>query len=277
MQPLPGGFLSWSPPISTLGAPVAVEKAGAGGFDVLEWAAAYAYPSDPPDGRWLRANMVSTVDGAAVSPDGVTRAISSTTDRELMAVLRALADVILVGASTAVREGYGPDQVRGEHAHLRAAAGLGPGVPIAVVSNRLDLDLDSPLFAAGSVPTILLTTSEAPSDRLLAARMRRPRIDVAVVGESVVDPAAAVAALVERGHRRMLCEGGPRWLTSLVAAGLLDELCLTVSPLLLGGEAFRVLGPAPLGEGVRVRLGQVNSDGANLFLRYLIGNRPARR
>lgn len=210
-----------------------------------------------------------------MSPNGVTRAISSATDRELMGVLRALADVILVGASTAVREGYGPDQVRGEHAHLRAAAGLGPGVPIAIVSNRLDLDLDSPLFAAGSVPTILLTTAAAPPDRLAAARMRGPRIDVAVVGESVVDPGAAVAALVERGHRRMLCEGGPRWLTSLVAAGLLDELCLTVSPLLLGGEAIRVLGPDPLGDGVRMRVGRVISDGADLFLRYSVGSRPA--
>lgn len=260
MQP----YLMWAPPSSP---PASI--------DVAEWAAAYAYPTDPPGGRWLRANMVSTADGAAVAPDGLTRAISSDTDRDLLALLRALSDVVLVGASTAVKENYGPERIRPEYAHLRAAAGQGPVPVLAVVSNHLDIDLDATLFSAAKVPTILLTTAQAPPDRLREARNRAPAIDVAIVGESAVDPAQALAALTERGHRRMLCEGGPRWLSALAEAGVLDELCLTVSPVLLGGDAFRVLRDAALGEGLALDLGHVCSDGANLFLRYLVGGRRA--
>ena len=209
-------------------------------LDVAELAAAYAYPVDPPGGWWLRANMVSTVDGAAVAPEGVTRGISSDHDRDILALLRALADVIVVGAGTAHKEGYGPEKVRKVHAPLRAAAGQPPAAPIAVTSAKLDLDLDGPLFriADPSARTILLTTQAAPADRLRAAR---EVADVAVVGTDAVDLVAAVAALTERGHRRILCEGGPHLLRNIFAAGVLDELCLTISGTVLGGDAFRIL------------------------------------
>jgi riboflavin biosynthesis pyrimidine reductase len=263
MQP----YLMWTPG-SLSGTSTGDVQGASPAPTVAQWAAAYAYPDDLPDGWWLRGNMVATVDGAAVGPDGVTRAISSDEDRELLALLRALSDVILVGASTAMAEGYGPERVNPEYAHLRAAAGQAPIPAIAVVSNRLDLDLDSPLFAEAAAPTILLTVADAPSDQLRAARSKGSRLDVVIVGRTVVDPAMAVAALVERGHRRLLCEGGPRWLSALVEADLLDELCLTVSPRLLGGDAFRILRNASLGDGLAVRLGHVCSDGASLFLRY---------
>jgi riboflavin biosynthesis pyrimidine reductase len=238
--------------------------AAAAPLDLAGWVAAYAYPTDPPDGWWLRANMVASVDGAAVGPDGLTRKISSDTDRDLLALLRAMADVILVGASTAVAEKYGPDRVRPEHAPLRAAAGQSPTAQLAVVSNRLDIDPAGPLFATAQVPTVVLTAAQAPAERLRALRRVA---DVVVVGEQRVDPAAAVAALVERGHRKLLCEGGPRWLAALAGAGLLDELCLTLSPVLVGGPAMRILdspgtvGPMPM------RLVSVCCDDESLFLR----------
>jgi riboflavin biosynthesis pyrimidine reductase len=208
--------------------------------------------------------MVASLDGAAVAPDGLTRNISSDTDRDLLALLRAMADVILVGASTAVAEKYGPDRVRPEHAPLRVAAGQSSAAEMAVVSNRLDLDPAGPLFVAGTVRTVVLTAEQAPADRLRALRQVA---DVVVVGEQRVDPAAAVAALVERGHRKLLCEGGPRWLAALAGAGQLDELCLTVSPVLVGGPAMRILdspgsvGPTPM------RLVSVCCDDESLFLR----------
>jgi riboflavin biosynthesis pyrimidine reductase len=253
-------------------------------LDLDGWAATYAYPVDPPDGWWLRANMVSSLDGAAVAPDGRTRNLSSDTDRDLLALLRALCDVIMVGASTAVAEHYGPDSVRPEHARLRAAAGQSPVAAMAVVSNHLDLDLSGPLFVEAEVPTIVLTAAGAPADRLRAARQVA---DVSVVGDQRVDPVAAVAALVERGHRRLLCEGGPRWLGAVAAAGLLDELCLTVSPLVVGGLAMRILNTAtPVGP-LPLDLATVCCDDESLFLRSTrsgartpslghVGNRPAR-
>jgi riboflavin biosynthesis pyrimidine reductase len=242
-------------------------------LDVDGLAAAYAYPLDPPGGWWLRANMVSTVDGAAAAPDGVTRGISSDRDRDILALLRALADVILVGAGTAHKEGYGPEKVREAYRPLRAAAGQSPTPPIAVTTAKLDLDLDGPLFrvADPSARTILLTTEAAPPDRLRAAR---EVADVAIVGGNSVDPAAAVAALTERGHRRLLSEGGPHLLRNLVAAGVLDELCLTISGTALAGDTFRILNGPPLDDPPTLRLGHALSDGRDLFLRYV--REPAR-
>jgi riboflavin biosynthesis pyrimidine reductase len=234
-------------------------------MDLDDWADTYAYPGDPPDGWWLRANMVSTLGGAAVASDGLTRDISSDTDRALLGLLRALSDVIMVGASTAVAERYGPERAHPEHAHLRATAGQAPIAAMALVSRSLNLDLSAPLFTAAAVPTILLTVAEAPPDRLRAAR---EVADVALVGATAVDPALAVAALVERGHRRLLCEGGPRWLATITDAGLLDELCLTVSPLLLAGKAKRILDGPELAPPTQMHLASVCTDSENLFLRY---------
>ncbi|MGQ0844239.1 MAG: dihydrofolate reductase family protein [Sporichthyaceae bacterium] len=237
------------------------------GLDAAGRAAAYAYPADPPGGWWLRANMVSTLDGAAIAPDGLTRNISSANDRALMGTLRALSDVLIVGVGTAESEGYGPERPRSEYAALRAANGQAPAPVTAVTSAKLDLDLTGPLFAADVSPrTILLTTSSAPPDRLAAAR---EVADVAIVGDHTVDPAAAVAALVERGHSRLLCEGGPRLLASVLAAGVLDEMCLTLSATMLAGDAFRILAGPALPNPPRMTVGHVLSDGTDLYLRYL--------
>lgn len=241
--------------------------AAAGGvLDATGRAAAYAYPADPPGGWWLRANMIGTLDGAAVAADGLTRNISSDLDRSLMGVLRALSDVVIVGVGTAEKEGYGPERIRPEYAALRAAAGQSPAAVVAVTSAKLDLDLTGPLFRAAPARTILLTTAAAPADRLAAAA---EVADVAVVGEHTVDPAAAVAALVERGHRRLLCEGGPRLLASVLAAGVLDELCLTLSGTMLAGDAFRIVSGPALANPPRFTVAHVLSDATDLYLRYL--------
>jgi riboflavin biosynthesis pyrimidine reductase len=233
-------------------------------LDLATLAEAYAYP---PEGAWLRGNMVSTADGAAAAENGVTRGISSDADRDLLLLLRALSDVVVAGAGTVRAEGYGPVRIRPEHAALRAALGLAPVPPLAVVSGRLDLDLTRPLFTEAKVPTVVLTSAQAPPERLAAARAVA---DVVVAGESIVDPATARRVLVDRGHRRILCEGGPALLAQLVGAGQLDELCLTVSPVLTGGDAFRILRGAGLPGGVALSLGHVLVAGDELFLRYLV-------
>ena len=195
-------------------------------------AALYAYPAGL-DRAWVRANMIESADGAA-EVNGLSGGLSGPADRQVFGVLRALADVVLVGAGTARDEKYQPARVRPGWAGLRDGRPAAP--PIAVLTGGLDLDLAGPLLTgpAPDARTIVITGGMTPAGRRAAAAAHA---DVIVAGERQVDLAAAIAALAERGHRRILAEGGPRLLGQLAAAGLLDELCLTVSPVLTGGRA----------------------------------------
>ena len=157
--------------------------------------AAYAWPADRP---WLRVNMVSTADGAARSPDGVTHDISTDEDRAVFFRLRALADVVLVGAATVREENYKGVRVRQRYAAARAAAGQPPVPPLAIVSRSLSFDLTGPLFQDAG--TIVVTCDAADPDRL--ARLRQVA-DVLVHGDHDVDLRAAVADLHARGLRRI--------------------------------------------------------------------------
>ncbi|WP_157246007.1 pyrimidine reductase family protein [Nonomuraea typhae] len=212
---------------------------------------AYAYPEGQ---AWLRVNMVASADGAAWLK-GLSGGLSSKGDRRVFGVLRGLADVIMAGAATVRTEGYGP-------AKRRPSRQEPP--PIAVVTRRLDLDLGSPLFTEAEARTIVITCEAAPADRRAEAARRA---DVVVAGGDRVDMTLAVRALHERGLERILCEGGPRLNAQLAAAGLIDELCLTVSPLLVGGTAARILN----GEGAHVSLAlrHVLEEDGVLFNRYV--------
>lgn len=224
-------------------------------------AALYAYP----DGPWLRANMVSSADGAAMV-EGLTSGLSSLADRRLFALLRTLADVIVVGAATVRAEKYKP--VRQHELWPDLRPGRTPTPPIAVVTARLDLEPSSPVIdmAPPSARTIVITTAQAPADRRATLQ---ERADVIVAGQETVDLKAAVGALAERGHRRMLTEGGPRLLAQIAAAGLLDELCLTIGPLLAGPGADRILaGQQPAASAQPLTLAHVLEDNGFLFCRY---------
>jgi riboflavin biosynthesis pyrimidine reductase len=226
----------------------------------------YAYPAGL-DRAWVRANMIESADGAA-AVDGLSGGLSGPADRAVFGVLRALADVILVGAGTARAEKYRPARVRPEWAGLRAGRPAAP--PIAVLSGRLGLDLAGPLLTgpAPDARTIVLTSAAADPDLGTAVAAYA---DVIVAGQRQVDLAAAVAALAGRGHRRILAEGGPRLLGQLAAAGLLDELCVTVSPVLAGGPAGRIVHGPPGGAGrAELELAHLLADEDYLFCRYLV-------
>ncbi|MFD9499216.1 pyrimidine reductase family protein [Streptomyces sp. NPDC060035] len=229
-----------------------------------ELADAYAYPGN---GRpWLRANMVSTLDGAA-QHEGRSQGISSATDMRIFGTLRGLADVIVVGAETVRLEGYRPARARDAFAARRAAAGQGPAPAIAVVSGSLDLDFSLPLFVSPLVPTLVITGAAAPSDRIHAAR--DAGADVLIAGDgAAVEPAWAVAELAARGLTRQLTEGGPRLLGQFVAAGVLDELCLTVSPMLTAGDAQRIAGGPGVAVPERFSLTSLLEEAGFLFTRY---------
>ncbi|WP_353945362.1 pyrimidine reductase family protein [Streptomyces sp. HUAS MG91] len=227
---------------------------------------AYAYPPRAAGEPWLRANMVSTLDGAA-QHDGRSQPISNDTDMRIFGTLRGLADVVVVGAQTVRQEGYRPARAREAFAARRAAAGQGVAPSIAVISGGLDLDFTLPLFTEPLVPTYVITGSGAPAERIEAAR--RSGAEVLLAGDdSAVDPHRAVAALAERGHRRLLTEGGPRMLGQFVAGGVLDELCLTVSPMLTAGDAQRIAGGSALRVPERFELVSLLEEDGFLFTRY---------
>ncbi|MFE2276824.1 pyrimidine reductase family protein [Streptomyces sp. NPDC059454] len=249
------------------------ETAAPGGEEGREWslaelAAAYAYPEPGPGGRepWLRANMVSTLDGAA-QHDGRSQPISCPADMRIFGTLRALADVVVVGAQTVRQEGYRPARARAEFAAAREAAGQGPAPVIAVVTAGLDLDFSLPLFTSPLVPTLLLTGAGAAPDRVAAAERAGARVVTAGEG-AAVDPARAVRALADLGHTRLLTEGGPRLLGQLVAAEVLDELCLTVSPMLTAGDAQRIAGGPSVTLPRRFALKSMLEEDGFLFTRY---------
>lgn len=230
-----------------------------------ELAGVYAYP--PGDGVWLRANMVASVDGAA-SFQGRSQPLSSPADMRLFGVLRALADVVIVGAETVRLERYRPTRARDAFAARRAAAGQAPAPPVAVLSASLDLDFSLPLFTEPAVPTLLLTGARAAAERVAAARAAGVQVIVAGEGRGA-DPAAAVAALAERGHRRLLTEGGPSVLEGFARAGVLDELCLTLAPRVALGAAPRIMhGTAPLAEPLSLGLESIMEEAGFLFTRY---------
>ncbi|SNX64675.1 5-amino-6-(5-phosphoribosylamino)uracil reductase [Streptomyces sp. TLI_55] len=252
------------------GAAVSTESTD-GEWSLQELAAAYAYPESVTDPAgapvpWLRANMVSTLDGAA-QHDGKSQPISTAADMRIFGTLRGLADVVVVGAETVRQEGYRPARARAEFAEAREAAGQGPAPAIAIVSAGLDLDFSLPLFTSPLTPTLILTGAAAAPDRVATAEKAGARVVVA--GDGVgVEPARAVQALADLGFTRLLTEGGPRLLGQFVAAGVLDELCLTVAPMLTAGDAQRIAGGPAVAVPQRFALVSLLEEEGFLFSRY---------
>ncbi|MFP5334800.1 MAG: pyrimidine reductase family protein [Actinomycetes bacterium] len=199
-----------------------------------------------PGPRWLRANMVTTLDGAASGGDGLSGSISTPADVRVFVLLRSLADVVLAGAGTVRAERYGPPKARPALARRREAGGQPPAPALAVVTRRGNVPLDQGLFD-GDRPALCVTCRAAGDDALARLRDAAGPDNVVVAGDEDVDLRRALDALAERGLGRVLCEGGPSLLGDVASAGLLDELCLTTSPVVTGGEAPRIVHGPPLG------------------------------
>jgi riboflavin biosynthesis pyrimidine reductase len=219
--------------------------------------AAYAVP----DGEHLRVNFVESADGA-VTLSGRSGGLSGPADKRVFQLLRDLADVVLVAAGTIRNEGYSYPRVSPERRARRRDAGRRELPAFAIVSRSLDLDLSSSLFTDPPVRTVVLTDETAPADR---------RKELEHVAEVVVTDGLAghVRALHERGHARILCEGGPSLFAALTAAGLLDELCLTVSPLLAGPGPGRIVAGAEHPPVPLTLTALLEEDGA-LFHRFAV-------
>lgn len=233
-----------------------------GPHELVDAVVAYAYPAEAS--RYLRVNMVSSVDGAATL-DGRVGSLTGPADQQLLLLLRALADVLVVGAGTIRAEGYGPLTVGPGLAELRAGTGQSPAPRLVVPTRSLDLDLASPAFTEAVEPPLVVTTQQATSARLRAAEVVA---EVAVLGEERVDLAAMVALLVDNGARRLLCEGGPGLLAGLFAEDLVDELCLAVAPVVVGGTESRITAGPALPAPLPLKPAHVAETEGFLFLRY---------
>ena len=237
------------------------------GAEVSDALAAYldVDRSRPRHDCWVTGHMVAGLDGTA-AVGGRVGSLSTTPDQELFRRMRQIADVVMVGAETVRREGYGAVRLDDDARAQRARNGRSPTPPLAVVSRSLALDWNAKAFteAPEDARTIVVTCAAADPGRRAEAEQVA---DVIVAGDEAVDPAAALEALASLGRRVVLCEGGPTWLGELVAADRLDELCLSISPL-MGGDPLPV-SVTPPGSGLaRFELKGAMTEADTLFLRY---------
>ena len=244
----------WPDPAARLGVTALAEAYGRPGRD--------GAAADRP---WIRANMVSTIDGSATGADARSGSISSAGDRAVFDVLRRLCDAVLVAAGTVRDEGYAAMRVDDASAAWRRRAGLTDHPVFVIATRSLDLDPTSPVFTDAPVRPIIVTVASAPLRRRAALA---EVADVVNAGEHELEPAKLRGILADRGCADVLCEGGPSFLATLIAAGAIDEQCLTVSGQLVAGDGPRIAHGAA-GSAHAMRLAHVLRAGDDLLLRYV--------
>jgi riboflavin biosynthesis pyrimidine reductase len=228
-----------------------------------------AEPRPTPSGRpWVTVNMVASADGAT-QVGGVSGPLGSDADLAVFVALRAACDVILAGSATVTAERYRPPMGNDARRARRIARGQAPLPRIAVVSNRGDVDLSLPLFADArpdNRPILLVAGRVSPS--------RRAELDavaeVLVVGDERVDLGTALGALHEDlGAGLVLAEGGATLNGLLLDADLVDEWCLTLAPMVVGGDAVRAAHSPGGGREHPMRLVRLYESDGELMLRYV--------
>lgn len=228
----------------------------------------YAYPEPPR--TWVRANFIASVDGGATVA-GRSGGLGGPGDHTLFHLLRSLADIIVVGAGTVRAENYAGAQPSTGHRRARRDRGQTEVPQLAIVSGSGRLDTHLPVFTATMVPPLILTSAAAAAatrDRLAGLA---EVLDCSGADPQRVDEATMLAVLTGRGHRRVLTEGGPSLLGALLQRGLLDELCLTTAPCLVGGDARRIAaGPGQVQTALR-RAHVLADDAGYLYTRYVRG------
>jgi riboflavin biosynthesis pyrimidine reductase len=227
--------------------------------------AAYA----PPAADWLRVNFVSSADGAATL-EGLSGPLSGAEDKRVFKVLRARCDVLVAGSGTVLAEGYGPLVLSEDRMAWRRAQGL-PEVPVmAIVSRTLSrLTPDLGIFAEAPRRPIVICPRDLPELRI---EPLREVADIIETGVGTVNLKGAMGVLRERGMGQILCEGGPRVFGELIAENQVDELDLTLSPLLAGAGPVRIAEGRETPEARRLELRHVLEAGGNLILRYMRGS-----
>lgn len=212
------------------------------------------------DRPFVAVNMVSTLDGRA-AVEGSSKPLGSDADSAFLLELRTRFDAVMIGAGTMRAEGYGRIIASPERRERRSADGLEPDALAVIVSGDLDLPFSAPLFTDGNGRVIIFSNqSEAPETATPT--------DLITGDGGTLDLADALRHLRrEEGVRALLCEGGPHVLAQLVAADLVDDLFLTTTPVMTGGEAPRIIEPG-LPEPARFELAYLAEADGDLFARY---------
>ncbi len=229
----------------------------------------YAYPDDLQS-CWVRGNMIASLDGAATA-DGKAGGLAGAGDRSLFTLMRNAADVILVGAATVRIENYSGAQVPLAQRHARQRRGQAEVPPIAVVTRSGELDPDARFFTRTEVAPLILTCAASFDDTRRRLGAVAEVLNASASESGTVDGATALKILAERRLYRVLTEGGPLLLSQLIADDLLDELCLTVAPILVAGLGRRIAtGAAEIRTTMRPAH-ILSDDEGYLYTRYVRG------
>ena len=230
----------------------------------------YLYP-DNLQACWVRGNMIASLDGGATD-DGKSGSLGGPGDRAIFNQMRQLADVILVGAGTVRAENYSGAQFGPAVRQARQRRGQAEVPPVAIVTNRGVIDHDAKVFTRTEVPPLILTSARAVADARSSLGSVAEVIDASGREPDRVDAAIAMKILADRGLFRVLAEGGPQLLGLLIERNLLDELCLTIAPLLVGGAARRIAaGPGQVHTPLR-RTHLLTDEAGYLYARYVRGD-----
>jgi riboflavin biosynthesis pyrimidine reductase len=222
------------------------------------------------DTQRVRANFIASLDGAATH-DGRTGGLNNAADKAVFDLLRMLCDVVLVGAGTLRTEGYRDLRIDADEVAWRSDHGLPVQPTLAVVSGRLDLSAGMDAFSHAPVRPLVFTLGTSSSQK---RRELGEVADVVVCGEQTLDVPALLAALHERRLNQVLCEGGPHLLGTLVEGDCVDELCLTLSPVIENGTAGRIIAGGTQASRP-MRLISALEAGDTLMLRYARARPPS--
>jgi riboflavin biosynthesis pyrimidine reductase len=232
--------------------------------DVVDPATIYADLPSAVGRPSVRLNMIVSVDGGT-SWNGVSGGLGGPADKALFAIMRTLPDLVLVASGTMRAEHYGPAVLPNDVRAAREARGQRPVPPIAVVSQRCEFAWDDAFFTAATERPYIITVSSAADANVARAR---EVAEVIIAGDDLVDLRVAVDDLGQRGVEHILAEGGPTLNGELATAGLLDELCVSLAPLLASGDAKRIIAGSALAQLDRLRLRSILEEDDYLFLRY---------
>lgn len=220
-------------------------------------------PFDSPheDRPWVALNMVTSLDGRA-SLNGRSSGLGTPADLELLLKLRTRFDAVMIGAGTMRAERYGRIVKDPDARDRREEEGLQADPLAVIISGRLDLPFDAPLFTEGAGEVLIFTNDHTPPPET------ETPVDVRVADGPVRITDVLRTLRQDRGIRALLCEGGPHLMGQLTAAGAFDELFLTIAPTLTGeADAPRILEGA-LEAPVDLDLVNLSEEGSDLFARY---------